>query len=76
MQDMAVIQDFDDPQDAWNGYKKLHKLHPTRELYVFYNSRRVIACFFDPNNKTKTPFPYDLRKEGLMLETKSLVPQA
>ncbi|MFF2907713.1 hypothetical protein [Paenibacillus sp. NPDC057934] len=35
LEDMAVIQDYDNPQEAWNGYKELHKLHPTRELYVY-----------------------------------------
>lgn len=39
LEDMAVIQDYDNAQEAWNGYKELHKFHPTRELYVFHTSR-------------------------------------
>ncbi|MFC3746720.1 hypothetical protein [Paenibacillus sp. GCM10012306] len=49
LEDMAVIQDYDNPQEAWNGYKELHKLHPTRELYVFHTSRNdveVVEEFF------------------------------
>lgn len=49
LEDMAVIQDYDNSQAAWNGYKHLHKLHPTRELYVFHTSRsdvEVVEEFF------------------------------
>ena len=49
LEDMAVIQDYDNPQEAWSGYKKLHKLHPNRELYVFHTSRNdveVVEEFF------------------------------
>ncbi|MEX1031709.1 MAG: hypothetical protein WDZ91_16915 [Paenibacillaceae bacterium] len=46
---MAVIQNYDNPQEAWSGYKELLKLHPTRELYVFHTSRsdvEVVEEFF------------------------------
>ncbi|WP_245375789.1 hypothetical protein [Paenibacillus eucommiae] len=46
---MAVIQDYDDPQEAWSGYKHFHKLYPMRELYVFHTSRtdvEVVEEFF------------------------------
>lgn len=49
LEDLAIIQDYDDPQDAWNGYKHFHRLHPTRELYVFHTSRTdvgVVEQFF------------------------------
>lgn len=49
LEDMAVIQDYDTPQEAWSGYKELHKIHPTRELYVFHTSRNdveVVEEFF------------------------------
>lgn len=49
LEDMAVIQDYDNPQEAWDGYKHLHKLYPTRELYVFHTSRNdveVVEEFF------------------------------
>jgi len=49
LEDMAVIQDYDNPQEAWSGYKELHKLHPSRELYVFHTSRsdvEVVEEFF------------------------------
>lgn len=42
LEDMAVILDYDSPQEAWNGYKHFHKLHPTREFYVFHTSRSDI----------------------------------
>lgn len=49
LEDLAAIQDYDNPQEAWNGYKQLHKLHPTREQHVFHTSRsdvEVIEEFF------------------------------
>nr|WP_233168293.1 hypothetical protein [Paenibacillus roseus] len=49
LEEMAVIQDYDNPQEAWNGCKRLQKLHPTRELYVFHTSRsdvEVVEGFF------------------------------
>ncbi len=49
LEDMAVIQDYDNPQEAWSGYKELHKLNPARELYVFHTSRNnveVVEEFF------------------------------
>ncbi|GIQ63982.1 hypothetical protein PACILC2_25500 [Paenibacillus cisolokensis] len=49
LEDMAVIQDYDNPQEAWSGYKHFHKLYPTRELYVFHTSRtdvEVVEEFF------------------------------
>lgn len=49
LEEMAVIQDYDNPQEAWSGYKELHKLHPSRELYVFHTSRKdveVVEEFF------------------------------
>ncbi|MGG4143563.1 hypothetical protein ABEW34_10555 [Paenibacillus algorifonticola] len=39
LQDMAIIQDYDNPQEAWDGYKHFHKQFPMRELYVFHTSR-------------------------------------
>ena len=38
--DMAIIEEFDDPNDAWKAYKKLHLSNPSRELYVFYTGRQ------------------------------------
>ncbi|CAH8769285.1 hypothetical protein [Paenibacillus dendritiformis] len=49
LEDLAVIQDYDNPQEAWNGYKHFHKLHPSRELYVFHTSRtdvEIVEEFF------------------------------
>ncbi|MFC5405466.1 hypothetical protein [Cohnella soli] len=49
LEEMAVIQDYENPQEAWNGYKQFHKLHPSRELYVFHTSRNdveVVEEFF------------------------------
>lgn len=42
LEDMAVIQEYGNPQEAWDGYKHFHKLHPARELYVFHTSRTDI----------------------------------
>ncbi|MBB6635909.1 hypothetical protein [Cohnella thailandensis] len=39
LEDMAVIRDYDNPQEAWNSYKEFRKLYPSRELYIFHTSR-------------------------------------
>ncbi|WP_248063611.1 hypothetical protein [Paenibacillus silvae] len=39
LEDITVIHDYDDLQKTWNGYKEMHKLHPTREFQVFHTSR-------------------------------------
>ncbi|BFH52703.1 hypothetical protein PMJ6TS7_27180 [Paenibacillus melissococcoides] len=39
LEDLSVIQEYDNPQEAWSGYKHFHKLHPSRELYIFHTSR-------------------------------------
>lgn len=49
LEEMAVIQDYDNPQEAWSGYKRLHKLYPAHELYVFHTSRtdiEIVEEFF------------------------------
>lgn len=49
IEDMAMIQDFDSPQEAWHGYKDFHKRFPSRELYVFHTSRtdvEIVQEFF------------------------------
>ncbi|AIQ14152.1 hypothetical protein [Paenibacillus durus] len=49
LKDMAVIKEYDNPQQAWDGYKHFHKLYPTRELYVFHTSQtdvEVVEEFF------------------------------
>lgn len=39
LEDMAVIQEYEDSQEAWKGYKYFHKLYQKRELYVFHTNR-------------------------------------
>ncbi|WEK53262.1 MAG: hypothetical protein P0Y55_11750 [Candidatus Cohnella colombiensis] len=49
LKDISFIQDYDNPQEAWSDYKHFHKLHPSRELYVFHTSRsdvEVVEEFF------------------------------
>lgn len=49
IEEMAVIQEYEDPKEAWEGYKLFHKKDPQRELYIFHTSREnveVIEEFF------------------------------
>ncbi|MFF2015687.1 hypothetical protein [Paenibacillus sp. NPDC058177] len=53
---MAVIQDYDNPQEAWGGYKELHKHHPTRELYVFHTCRNDVEVVEEFFSGVRQPF--------------------
>lgn len=49
LEDLAIIQDYENQLEAWDGYKHFHKLYPSRELYVFHTSRtdvEVVEEFF------------------------------
>ena len=49
VEDMSVLSKFDDNLAAWQEYKKLHKSHPNKELYLFHTSKgkaEVIEQFF------------------------------
>jgi hypothetical protein len=42
IQDMTVVEEYEDSKSAWNGYKKYHKQYPDRELYVFHTDKEKI----------------------------------
>lgn len=47
--EMAVLSKSNDNLAAWQEYKKLHKSHPNKELYLFHTSKEkaeVIEQYF------------------------------
>ena len=42
IEDMAVIESFEDSQQALQGYANLHRAHPQRELYVLHTTRDAL----------------------------------
>jgi hypothetical protein len=39
---MTVVEEYDNPTNAWEGYKLHHKENPEREFYVFHTSKQEI----------------------------------
>ncbi|MGB4500247.1 MAG: hypothetical protein ACOX0L_05775 [Natronincolaceae bacterium] len=39
---MAIINQYNNSTDAWKGYKDLHLLNSSRELYIFHTSNEKI----------------------------------
>jgi hypothetical protein len=42
IEDMTVVEEFENSKEAWSGYKKYHKLYPDRELYIFHTNKEKI----------------------------------
>jgi hypothetical protein len=42
IEEMSVIDDFDNGNAAWKVYKKLHEENQNRELYIFHTNNEVI----------------------------------
>ncbi|WP_010496584.1 hypothetical protein [Paenibacillus elgii] len=42
IEEMTVVEVYNIPLQAWEGYKRHHKENPEREFYVFHTSKRQI----------------------------------
>ncbi|MBU7315296.1 hypothetical protein [Paenibacillus oleatilyticus] len=42
IEEMTVVEEYDNPVLAWAGYKRHRKENPERELYVFHTSKQEI----------------------------------
>lgn len=42
IEEMTVVEEYDNPKSAWEGYKLHHKENPEREFYVFHTSKQEI----------------------------------
>jgi hypothetical protein len=42
IEEMSVLEEHTSSGAAWNGYKKLHREFPERELYIFHTSKEQI----------------------------------
>lgn len=48
IEDMSVIDDFDNGNTAWKVYKKLHAENQSRELYIFHTNNEEIKVIEHP----------------------------
>jgi hypothetical protein len=48
IEDMSVIDDFDNGNAAWKVYKELHGENRTRELYIFHTNNEEIKVIEQP----------------------------
>lgn len=49
IEEMSVVNEYEDAKEAWEGYKHHHKKDPQRERYIFHTSREqleVVEEFF------------------------------
>lgn len=42
VEDLAVIEAFDDSLAAWKGYTKMHRREPDREVFICHTSRESL----------------------------------
>lgn len=48
IEEMSVIDDFDNGNAAWKVYKKLNAENKTRELYIFHTNNEEIKVIEQP----------------------------
>ncbi|MED0659424.1 hypothetical protein [Bacillus smithii] len=48
IEEMSVIDDFENGNAAWKAYKKLHVENQTRELYIFHTKNEEIKVIEQP----------------------------
>jgi hypothetical protein len=49
IEEMSVIDDFENGNAAWKVYKKLHVENQNRELYIFHTNNEEIKVIEQPN---------------------------
>jgi hypothetical protein len=42
IEEMSFIEEYTSSNEAWGGYKKIHREFPERELYIFHTSKEQI----------------------------------
>jgi hypothetical protein len=48
VEDMSVIDDFENGNAAWKVYKRLHAEDQNRELYIFHTNNKEIKVIEQP----------------------------
>lgn len=48
IEEMLVIEDFENGNAAWKVYKKLHSENQNRELYIFHTNNEEIKVIEQP----------------------------
>jgi hypothetical protein len=46
--EMSVISDFDNGNDAWKSYRRIHEENKLRELYIFHTNNKNITVIEQP----------------------------
>lgn len=42
IEEMALVEQYQNVSDAWNGYKKIRRAFPEKQLYIFHTSKEKI----------------------------------
>jgi hypothetical protein len=42
IEEMTVVEQYQENDEAWNGYKHFHKQNPQREFYIFHTSNENV----------------------------------
>jgi hypothetical protein len=42
IEEMGLVKQYQNAVDAWNGYKKIRRDFPEKELYIFHTSQEQI----------------------------------
>lgn len=48
IEEMSVINDFENGNQAWKAYKQHHEKAPKRELYIFHTNDETIKIIEQP----------------------------
>ncbi|WP_040205913.1 hypothetical protein [Neobacillus jeddahensis] len=48
IEEMSVIDDFENGNEAWKVYKKLHAENQSRELYILHTNNEAIKVIEQP----------------------------
>jgi hypothetical protein len=51
IEEMSVIDNFENGNAAWKVYKKLHAENQSRELYIFHTSQEEVKVIEQPSIK-------------------------
>ena len=41
---MTIVEEYDNPKNAWEGYKLHHREHSEQEFYVFHTSKKEVEA--------------------------------
>jgi hypothetical protein len=48
IEEMSVLDNFEETMDAWKSYKHYHLADPNREFYIFYTGNEYLEVLEQP----------------------------